>query len=115
MIKTQSNYETLIGCVNNNQKQARFWFHNFRYWIVDSAVFPLSIVKQKWVKNTSEEILVKKVSSTEQKMKFSMKDFFSKCDQIRRFRIWSHLLMKSLMENVIFYAVQKNFTGIIIS
>ena len=36
-------------------------------------------------------------------MKFSIKDFFSKCDQIRRkLRIWSHLLKKSLMENFIF-------------
>ena len=33
---------------------------------------------------------------TAQKMKFSIKDFFSKCDQIRRkLRIWSHLLKKS--------------------
>ena len=32
-------------------------------------------------------------------MKFSIKDFFSKCDQIHSFlRIWSHLLKKSLME-----------------
>ena len=39
-------------------------------------------------------------------MKFSIKDFFSKSDQIRSFlRIWSHLLKKSLMENFIFYAV----------
>ena len=43
---------------------------------------------------------------TAQKMKFSIKDFFSKCDQIRRkLRIWSHLLKKSLMENFIFCAV----------
>ena len=36
-------------------------------------------------------------------MKFSIKDFFSKCDQIRRkLQIWSHLLKKSLMENFIF-------------
>ena len=41
-----------------------------------------------------------------QKMKFSIKDFFSKCDQIRSFqRIWSPLLKKSLMENFIFCAV----------
>ena len=40
-------------------------------------------------------------------MKFSIKDFFNKCDQIRSFlRIWSHLLKKSLMENFIFCAVQ---------
>ena len=41
-----------------------------------------------------------------QKVKFSIKDFFNKCDQIRSFlRIWSHLLKKSLMENFIFCAV----------
>ena len=39
-------------------------------------------------------------------MKFSIKDFPSKCDQIhRKQRIWSHLLEKSLMENFIFCAV----------
>ena len=39
-------------------------------------------------------------------MKFSIKDFFSKCDQIRRkLRIWSHLLKNSSMENFIFCAV----------
>ena len=43
---------------------------------------------------------------TAQKKKFSIKDFFCKCDQIRRkLRIWSHLLKKSLMENFIFCAV----------
>ena len=37
---------------------------------------------------------------TTQKMKFSIKDFFCKCDQIRRkLLIWSHLLKKCLMEN----------------
>ena len=39
-------------------------------------------------------------------MKSSIKDFFSKCEQIRSFPwIWSHLLKKSLMENFIFCAV----------
>ena len=39
-------------------------------------------------------------------MKFSIKDFFHKCDQTRNFlRIWSHLLKKSLMEKFIFCAV----------
>ena len=39
-------------------------------------------------------------------MKFSIKDFSSKCDQIhRKLRIWSHLLEKSLTENFIFCAV----------
>ena len=36
-------------------------------------------------------------------MKFSIKNLCSKCDQIRRkLLIWSHLLKKSLMENLIF-------------
>ena len=48
-------------------------------------------------------------------MKFSIKDFFCKCDQIRRkLRIWSHLLMENiyltehiyLMENLFFVAVK---------
>ena len=39
-------------------------------------------------------------------MKFSIKDFFSKCDQIRRkLRICAYLLKKPLMENFIFCVV----------
>ena len=45
--------------------------------------------------------------NTAQIIKFSIKDFFSKCDQIRRkLRIWSQSLKKSLMENFIFCAVK---------
>ena len=47
-----------------------------------------------------------KNNNTAQKTKFSIKDFFSKCDQISSFlRIWSHLLKKSLMENFFFCTV----------
>ena len=43
-------------------------------------------------------------------MKFSMKDFFNKCEQIRRKQqIWSYLLKKSFMENFIFCAVEAVF------
>ena len=39
-------------------------------------------------------------------MKFSIKDFFGKCNQMRnKLRIWSHLLKKSLMENFFFCPV----------
>ena len=39
-------------------------------------------------------------------MNFSIKDFYSKCDQIcKKLRIWSHLLKKSLMEDLIFCQV----------
>ena len=41
-------------------------------------------------------------------MKFPIKDFFSKYDQIhRRLRIWWHLLKKSLMENLVKNKKQK--------
>ena len=41
-----------------------------------------------------------------EKMKFSFKDFFGKCYQIRRkLRIWPHLMKKTLMKNFIFCAV----------
>ena len=50
---------------------------------------------------------------TGQRMKFSIKDFFSKCDQNRRkLWIWSNLLKKSLMENFIFCTVSVFPTGI---
>ena len=40
-------------------------------------------------------------------MKFSIKDFFSKCEQIRKkLLIWSHLLKKSLIKNFIFCAMR---------
>ena len=43
-----------------------------------------------------------------QKMRFSVKDFYSKCNQIcRKLRIWLHLLKKSLIENFSFCALTK--------
>ena len=46
----------------------------------------------------------KELLSTAEKMKFSVKDFFSMHDKNRSFLwIWSHLLKKSLTENI-FYA-----------
>ena len=46
--------------------------------------------------------------STAHKMKFTIKDFFSKNNQIRRkLRIWSLLRKKSLMENFIFRTVER--------
>ena len=47
----------------------------------------------------------KLLTDTAQKMKFSIMEFFSKCDRTRSFlRIWPHLLKKSLIENFIFCA-----------
>ena len=45
-------------------------------------------------------------TTTAQNMKFSIKDYFSKTDQIcSKLQIWSHLLKKVLTENFIFCAV----------
>ena len=54
--------------------------------------------------------------SAAQKMKFSIKDIFSKCDQIRG-KLWiqSHLLKKSLIENFIFCAVKVSLLDLSIS
>ena len=39
-------------------------------------------------------------------MKFSIRDFFRKCEQIRSFmRVWSYLLKKFFMKNFTFSAV----------
>ena len=43
-------------------------------------------------------------------MKFFIKNFFSKCDQVCSFlQVWSHLLKKSLMENFSFCTVTRKY------
>ena len=55
---------------------------------------------------TYKKIIVYETNNTAQKVKFSIKDFFSKCNQICSFRqTRSHLLKKSLMKYFIFCAV----------
>ena len=45
----------------------------------------------------ADKVVTNFCENTPQKIKFSINDFYSKCDQIRRkLRIWSHLLKKSL-------------------
>lgn len=46
------------------------------------------------------------INLTKQEIKFSIMDFFNKSDQIHSFlRIWSHLLLKTLMENFTFFVM----------
>ena len=59
-----------------------------------SFVTTVNALRESWLRH----------SNTVQKVKFSIKDFFSKCNQIRR-RILPHLLKKSLVETF-FCAVQ---------
>ena len=62
----------------------------------------LSIFSQNLLPRKFRKICRFSLCFTAKNMKFSIKDFFSKCDQIRR---KSHLLKKSLMENFIVCAV----------
>ena len=64
----------------------------------------LSTIKYKHIYQYVSDTLLDKYSVWHyKKMKLFVKDFFRKCDLIRRkLRIWSHLLKKSLMENFVF-------------
>ena len=60
-------------------------------------------MRQKQVKLDIYQFVATNIA---QKMNFSIKDFFNKCDQMRRFlRIWSYMLKKFLMENFLFCVV----------
>ena len=51
---------------------------------------------------------------TAQKMKFSINDFFSKCDQIHvKLWFWAHLLKRSSMEKLIFCVVGSSYLNIL--
>ena len=51
--------------------------------------------------------------ATARKTKFSIKDFFSKYDQIRKkLRIWSHLLKKSLAPRSLAIVLHRRGTNI---
>ena len=84
---------------NTDRKKLRIWTLFTQCALVLVSVY----ANTGWEKTIS---LVSSAAITAQKMKFSIKDFFSKCEQIRRkLQIWSHLLKKSLMENFIFCTV----------
>ena len=93
------NNQTSILTQNDDRKSNHF---NYNIWVI-----PLGISK------AFESIHTPCMHC--RKMKFSIKDFFSKCDQIRSFlRIWSHLLKISLMENFILYVVMLHIMLILI-
>ena len=87
-----------------------FFAEHLRATVSGRGLAPDFISKKKLFKSKKLSIQVElrtfstyTTITTAGKIKFSIKDFFRKCDQIRRkLRIWSHLLKKSLMENFIF-------------
>ena len=82
-IITKSSYKTQ-GLVTTLQIRCLLFKPFYGHWNMQSL-------------NLKDDTLHKKIN-------FSIKNSFSKCDQIRRkLRIWSHLLKKSLIESLIFY------------
>ena len=60
---------------------------------------------QVFRESKSWTVVLDSLHDTAQKLKFSIKNFFSKSDQIGSFLwTWLNLLKKSLMENFIFWA-----------
>ena len=76
----------------------------FRYSRLEYCAFVQHCCSKVTIVYIDYNLLDNRVHYT--KMKFSIKDFISKYNQIRRkLRIWPHLLKKSLMKNFIFCVV----------
>ena len=79
--------------------------HALVFYIIADAIFVNFYIEYISSNLSLHTKLIKSLLFTAQ-TKFSIKDFFSNCDQIRSFlRIWPYLLGKSFMENFIFCAV----------
>ena len=99
------------------------WMESFTFYAVEIIFFFATFLKiilhafSTWEKKYVWQTLAftkfffagcQKTENTAQKMKFSIKDFFSKYDQIhRKLQIWSHLLKKFLMEKLHFLSSVK--------
>ena len=79
--------------------------HALVFYIIADAIFVNFYIEYISSNLSLHTKLIKSLLFTAQ-TKFSIKDFFGKCDQIRSFlRIWSYLPGKSFMENFSFCAV----------
>ena len=111
VLKICSKFTREHGCGNVISIKLLYNFIEIKLLHECSPVNLLHIFRTPFPKNTSEGCFCNWKSqdflqfeywksSTAQTMKFSIKDFFNKCHQIRRkLRIWSHKLKKSLMKN----------------
>ena len=59
------------------------------YPVTKGIIYPLSVIVPN---NRTKYLMTGAV--TAQKLKFSIKDFFSKCDQIRRICVWGYMLKR---------------------
>ena len=88
-------FQSLFSCWHILYK-FKEWFHILSCWLFQRKIFFRAL--RPFVAFNNNPIIL-----TAQKMKFSIRDFFSKCDQIRRkLQIWSDLLNKSVLESLIF-------------
>ena len=91
------------------------WKRGHKYTIDSFQIGYISVRKLSALRRSQKITWPKRVKHigeinkiTAQKMTFSIKDSFSKCDQIHSFlRIWSHLLKKSLMKICNFCTVKE--------
>ena len=104
----KTNYKFEFKLLPINSRKAMFTVKCFYFLLLICRKSYWSDLNFKLFVIMASKGLLKNVSlCTAQKMKFSIKNFSSKCDQIRRkLRIWSQLLKKSLMENIISCAVK---------
>ena len=108
LLNTSNIVPSAPFCYEKKAKENKIWKKIVR------GVKSKHILFWRWMdQGVLWKIVVPKYDSedyTAHKMKFSIEDFLSKCDQIRRkLRIWSRLLKKFLMENFIFCAVLSSF------
>ena len=103
---------TLFFLLLKNYKVSTDWSHqspisNFPFkwslWKLQGQIWDRKERVLQGFKSQENFGLIWKEVSLHKRMKFSIKNFFSKCDQI-----WSHLLKKYLIENSIFCAVSSS-------
>ena len=94
------------GCLGTNGLTCHCFCGHCCHYEHSQLTFTCSKSTIKTLKKVWNKFITKNAITT-QKIKFSIKGSFGKCDQIRSFqRIWSHLTRKSLIENLIFCAVK---------
>ena len=101
--------------VRLNSNKNHFFIHYDIYCQTVNNRSQIISVYEPFLSRVSNMIDVK-IKLALQKTKYSINDFFGKCDKIRSFlRIWSHLMKKSLMDKFIFYAVILSGKSVILS
>ena len=105
--RSKSSFESYIGSINFKLKEETVSRNELKKTLFSNTSPGINAISIMVIRHCFGELAaaLKHIHCTKKK-KFSIKDFCSKCDQIRRFlRIWSLLLQKSLMKNFIFCAV----------